>query len=542
MPWKTIKDAVEAMPNLEKLDDVKLTLSQINAIAAIAEAIDEDEVENVWAVAIGQWKEGHEIKEDRWVEKEKKSESAAHPHGEHKCECPECGYTVMVAEGIKCNAQECSECGEQMRAVEIGEQRNSENSKNAAGFQLDASKYSLAQAREIAAASNIGAAYPVVRDGIIHFVSAPTQGKPAADNPPDPKLDDLYAVEGVEIFRAGKWTDSSGIETEYKKEDLEKLIKVSRSDGIPLKLGHWADQAERAVGWVENLRMKGKSLLADLVKIPVDVYKEMKQSGFRKRSAEIIRNGSTPELIGVALLGAAQSALPLKDIFSQHENGVVYCYSVDSGNIISEIQKHTDGGETSMDEKQKLEAENKRLQAKVSEYEAAEKKQAAEYVKGLETVKTQHDELATKVDALEKDVADKDVKIAEYVAADEKRAKAADEADVERFGKLIATRIQPAIAEDVKGQYAAAEGDVRKSLFEKYEKMSIAPELKEHGTDGGGLAPGTGEDKIVKEDEEMAKYAKENGLDLSDAADYAKAATATLKYTRPLPLDVEEKE
>ena len=57
---------------------------------------------------------------DKWVAKE-----AIHPHGEHICICLECDKEITVAENVKCNSQECPECGARMRAKDIGERRES---------------------------------------------------------------------------------------------------------------------------------------------------------------------------------------------------------------------------------------------------------------------------------------------------------------------------------------------------------------------------------------------------------------------------------
>jgi len=46
-----------------------------------------------------------------------------HPHGEHVCYCPVCGYEKTVPAGVKCNQQTCPECNERMRAKETGERR-----------------------------------------------------------------------------------------------------------------------------------------------------------------------------------------------------------------------------------------------------------------------------------------------------------------------------------------------------------------------------------------------------------------------------------
>jgi len=47
-----------------------------------------------------------------------------HPHGDHICYCPSCGFEETVDEGIKCNHRICPKCDAQMRAKEIGEFRS----------------------------------------------------------------------------------------------------------------------------------------------------------------------------------------------------------------------------------------------------------------------------------------------------------------------------------------------------------------------------------------------------------------------------------
>jgi len=64
MPYKRIEDAP---PNIQRLDDTPLSVEQANEIAAAADAI--TGVDNPWAVAIANWKKGHEVKGDAWVKR-----------------------------------------------------------------------------------------------------------------------------------------------------------------------------------------------------------------------------------------------------------------------------------------------------------------------------------------------------------------------------------------------------------------------------------------------------------------------------------------
>ena len=68
MPYKKIDDVPE---NLKIMDGVKLTLGQINEIAAVADALTaEGKVDNPWAVAKAQFKDNYKIDGDKWVKKD----------------------------------------------------------------------------------------------------------------------------------------------------------------------------------------------------------------------------------------------------------------------------------------------------------------------------------------------------------------------------------------------------------------------------------------------------------------------------------------
>ena len=292
MPYTKIEDAPA---NIRELDGVKLTLPQINEIAEIADALNPDEVENVWAVAITTWKKGHEIKDGEWV---KKSEHQ-HPHGEHECKCSECGAVISVEAGVKCSAQKCPECGAAMVAVEPGERRGM-----ASKLSLDASKFSLEQAAYLSDALNMGDVQPVKRDGKIYFYAKP-------------ELEQAHDVLGVEIFEAGEWTDGNGKKFKWTIDTLKEIATNSRKDGgIPVRLGHDVKSGDPAFGWVENLRVVGQKLIGDLMRVPAEIYKYL-NTRYRKRSAGFANRNNKWELDHLALLGAEQAALDgLKDIFS----------------------------------------------------------------------------------------------------------------------------------------------------------------------------------------------------------------------------------
>jgi hypothetical protein len=56
----------------------------------------------------------------------------AHEHGPHVCYCPNCGHSITAEANVRCNTWTCPICGSQMRALEIGENRETRLSRNTA--------------------------------------------------------------------------------------------------------------------------------------------------------------------------------------------------------------------------------------------------------------------------------------------------------------------------------------------------------------------------------------------------------------------------
>jgi hypothetical protein len=67
----------------------------------------------------------------------------------------------------------------------------------------------------------------------------------------------------IEIFRAGRQTDSTGNTREWTEADLDTIVErydPARHEA-PVVVGHPTDNAP-AFGWVEALKREGKTLLA----------------------------------------------------------------------------------------------------------------------------------------------------------------------------------------------------------------------------------------------------------------------------------------
>lgn len=70
MPYSKLSDAPA---NIRELDGVALTLAQVNWIANVADGLDPNEVENVWAVAIAQFKRSFVKRGGSWTKREREA-------------------------------------------------------------------------------------------------------------------------------------------------------------------------------------------------------------------------------------------------------------------------------------------------------------------------------------------------------------------------------------------------------------------------------------------------------------------------------------
>jgi hypothetical protein len=79
LAFKIYSSLEDAPANLKKMDGVALTLEQVNGIVKQAEGIPEDEVESAWAVAKGNFKNTHVVKDGQWVKRKKKAAKEVDP-------------------------------------------------------------------------------------------------------------------------------------------------------------------------------------------------------------------------------------------------------------------------------------------------------------------------------------------------------------------------------------------------------------------------------------------------------------------------------
>jgi hypothetical protein len=151
-------------------------------------------------------------------------------------------------------------------------------------------------------------------------------------------VSDLATVDlpAVEILAAGQRIRGIGSPAEgdlYTPADLRAMAEATRELGdewrAPAKIGHGSDQP--AVGWLDEVRVEGSKLLADIRSVPVKFAELVKARAYRSRSVELSkvtsqRTGKTYDLVptGLAWLGAKLPAVrTLDDVVAMYaDDGV----------------------------------------------------------------------------------------------------------------------------------------------------------------------------------------------------------------------------
>jgi hypothetical protein len=104
---------------------------------------------------------------------------------------------------------------------------------------------------------------------------------------------DTHVISGIRIFRAGSFSDSMGVRSEWTVEDLDAMVAnftKLRSNGIlpnvPVRADH-SRSINSVVGYFTNLYREGDYLLADMELTEPDAVGKYQRGTYRSRSAEI---------------------------------------------------------------------------------------------------------------------------------------------------------------------------------------------------------------------------------------------------------------
>lgn len=356
----------------------------------------------------------------------------------------------------------------------------------------------------------------------------------AEDVEPELRTEDIL---GVEIFAAGVWKDSNGTEREVTVKDLNDMAASQGVINPPIKLDHDDDTSETvlhasgliAAGWMRNFRVVGEKLLCDFMKMPKVVADLVNVGAFRSRSIDLAVNYEDPAtktvwnrvVTGIALLGSKLPALPTLQDVSALYNGLtlspeVFTYKFEK----NEIQKSDRGG-LSMNEQEiaEMKAENARLRA---DKEAADSKAS-----NFEQVKADLETLTADKEALETETAG-------FKAAEADRAKVDEDKARSEFKLRLAKKIEPAdhdaYEETWEAKYAKSPADAE-TYAAKIDGLKDNGDLETKGADGD---PENGQPGAeTGADEKIAKFARNNGLDLKKPGDYREAYLGSIEYTDP---------
>lgn len=194
----------------------------------------------------------------------------------------------------------------------------------------------------------------------------------------------------AEIFSTGVWNGD-----EYTLKDLHGIVQAFNSlkEEIKpmLKIGGHKNDFDPALGWVNDIWVKGHKLYAKFKDVPKVLYDAIKKGLYKRVSVEMFPNykgKSTKELYpyvldGVAILGAAVPAVTNLADLTQYMTLAFQSESADDSRIIFEVDSikltKTTKGDTDMsmsdEEKREFEAfrkERDELKLKLSTMENQE--------------------------------------------------------------------------------------------------------------------------------------------------------------------------
>ncbi len=148
-----------------------------------------------------------------------------------------------------------------------------------------------------------------------------------------------------EIFKVGTWNASTG-KVNANSAMLDAMVASyealnSKISGfaIPIKLGHTNIKGAPAMGYAQNVRREGDTVLADFTDMPSEIVDAVNAKRYNSVSVEIWpkieHDGLVFEhvLSGVALLGAEWPAVKgLKPVYASE-------FATDGGTLLSEAQE-----------------------------------------------------------------------------------------------------------------------------------------------------------------------------------------------------------
>lgn len=288
--------------------------------------------------------------------------------------------------------------------------------------------------------------------------------------------DGSYIIKDVPIFTLGVHRDFNYDEKWFKKVE-QNHIKDEESGYYPsVIIGHHKDgenEEKPANGFFNNLRLQGKNIIADLIKIPQKTFEAIKNRNYPHRSIEVVPKKA--KITALALLGGSTPyhKLPILETQFQAEDGEVLTFSEDKDfekdSLISEIIDKVKEIFSSKFKEEHMAEEKKFSQADLDRVEEESKEQFRENFK-------------EKYGAYPEDLHDQNVKFQK----EQKKAKIenfCENLKKEEEGKTVA----PVVVDDIVKPFLAKHDEndhfeFVKKIVEKVKEGKFFADLGEHGS------------------------------------------------------------
>lgn len=155
----------------------------------------------------------------------------------------------------------------------------------------------------------------------------------------------------VEVFRAGKHTDSSGKQMAFSHDDLDQMIANHQLGAAPIVLGHPKDN-DPAFGWAGGYKREGDSLFAQFDDVNPDFSSGVASGAYRNRSVSVYKDGDHGWRVRhIGFLGAMppaidglqplQFAAPEKDCFEFAMPGISLAWGLETAaDCLRNLREH----------------------------------------------------------------------------------------------------------------------------------------------------------------------------------------------------------
>jgi hypothetical protein len=326
-------------------------------------------------------------------------------------------------------------------------------------------------------------------------------------------------IKNVEIFAEGVW-NGNPITAQVLKNIVDSFQKTKEFYEPPLKLGHGNKQellkqeGLPAAGWISDLRIEGKKLLADFANIPKKVADLIKNKRYRKVSIELFRGlklkgQELPHFLGaVALLGAdIPAVLTLDDIPTDFKSKANFTCEADVSNMSvdtyqTEIEKDVQNMSTKDNE------QGKKDQTK------------QDYSKTIDAQSKEIEDLKKQNESLQNYKKENDKRLIDLEIANQK-------AEIDKFSmqlekqELLSPSMKPLVEQLIEktGKHEFSHGDKKIDTFGVVtEILKLAKEcykinFSEHTKNEDNVDASS----FTKQNEKIEKYARENNIPYADA-------------------------